>query len=61
MMASGSAALSRAIRGAALFGHVCSMNLEGIVSIRRERPYRLGPCKDWLRVKCGVYRHYEAG
>jgi bifunctional non-homologous end joining protein LigD len=42
--------------GEALFHHTCSMNLEGIVSKRRDKPYRSGPCKDWLRVKCGNYR-----
>ncbi|WP_048708961.1 hypothetical protein [Microvirga massiliensis] len=40
-------------QGEALFRHACEMNLEGIVSKRRDSPYRSGPCKDWLKVKCG--------
>jgi bifunctional non-homologous end joining protein LigD len=42
-------------QGKALFRHACGMNLEGIVSKRRDKPYRSGPCKDWLKVKCAGY------
>jgi ATP-dependent DNA ligase len=27
------------------------MGLEGIVAKRRDRPYRSGPCADWIKVK----------
>ena len=32
------------------------MNLEGIVSKRREAPYRSGKQSDWLKVKCAAWR-----
>lgn len=38
--------------GEALFRHACLIGLEGIVSKRRDRPYRSGPSDDWLKVKC---------
>ncbi len=37
--------------GPDLFRKACDFNLEGIVSKRRDRLYRAGPCKDWLKVK----------
>jgi bifunctional non-homologous end joining protein LigD len=37
--------------GAAIFRHVCGLGLEGIVSKRRDAPYRSGRCPDWLKVK----------
>jgi bifunctional non-homologous end joining protein LigD len=43
-------------QGAALFRQACEMNLEGIVSKRKGRPYRSGPTKDWLKVRCPEYR-----
>ncbi len=30
--------------------------LEGIVSKRIDKPYRSGPCKDWLKTKCPNWR-----
>jgi bifunctional non-homologous end joining protein LigD len=42
--------------GEALFRQACAMNLEGIVSKRKGRPYRSGPTKDWLKVRCPEYR-----
>jgi bifunctional non-homologous end joining protein LigD len=41
--------------GEALFRHACQSNLEGIVSKRLSRPYRSGPCRDWLKIRCGDY------
>lgn len=38
--------------GEALFRHACGMGLEGIVSKRRDRPYRSGRQDDWRKVKC---------
>jgi bifunctional non-homologous end joining protein LigD len=37
--------------GPALFRQACKMGLEGIVSKRRDRSYKAGPCKDWIKVK----------
>jgi bifunctional non-homologous end joining protein LigD len=37
--------------GQAIFRHACSMGLEGIVSKRRDAPYRSGRCADWIKVK----------
>jgi bifunctional non-homologous end joining protein LigD len=37
--------------GAAIFRQVCGLGLEGIVSKRRDAPYRSGRCPDWLKVK----------
>ena len=34
-----------------MFEHACRMGLEGIVSKRRGKPYKAGPCKTWLKVK----------
>jgi bifunctional non-homologous end joining protein LigD len=39
-------------RGPEFFRQACSYGLEGIVSKRRDRPYRLGRSKDWVKVKC---------
>ena len=37
--------------GAAIFAHACRLGCEGIVSKHRERPYRSGPSKTWLKIK----------
>jgi bifunctional non-homologous end joining protein LigD len=37
--------------GALAFQHACFMGLEGIVSKRRDRPYRSGLSADWIKVK----------
>ena len=37
--------------GAAMFRHACALGLEGIVSKRRDAPYRSGRCADWIKVK----------
>ena len=37
--------------GPELFQAACRMGLEGLVSKRRDRPYRSGPSKDWVKVK----------
>ena len=37
--------------GPDLFRAACNMGLEGLVSKRRDRPYRGGPSKDWVKVK----------
>jgi len=37
--------------GAAIFAHAFRLWAEGIVSKRREHPYRSGPSKAWLKTK----------
>jgi bifunctional non-homologous end joining protein LigD len=37
--------------GALIFEHACRMGLEGIVSKRRDMPYRSGRSKCWIKVK----------
>lgn len=38
--------------GGAMFQEACALGLEGIVSKRRDRPYRSGRHADWLKSKC---------
>jgi bifunctional non-homologous end joining protein LigD len=38
--------------GKAMFQEACVLGLEGIVSKRRDRPYRPGRHSDWLKIKC---------
>ena len=38
--------------GPALFERCCQMGLEGIISKRRDRPYRSGRSEEWLKIKC---------
>jgi bifunctional non-homologous end joining protein LigD len=37
--------------GPDLFAAACRMGLEGLVSKRRDRPYRVGRSKHWVKVK----------
>jgi bifunctional non-homologous end joining protein LigD len=37
--------------GETVFQHACKMGLEGIVSKRKDSPYRSGRTKDWLKMK----------
>ena len=37
--------------GELIFKHACRMGLEGIVSKRRDFPYRSGRTKSWIKVK----------
>ena len=34
-----------------MFEHVCKLGVEGIVSKRRDLPYRSGRSKCWLKIK----------
>jgi bifunctional non-homologous end joining protein LigD len=38
--------------GSLLLKHACRMSLEGIISKRREAPYRSGRPGDWIKAKC---------
>ena len=50
--------------GPELFQAACGMGLEGLVSKRRDRPYRAGRSPDWIKVKNrehpAMYRVMEA-
>jgi bifunctional non-homologous end joining protein LigD len=37
--------------GPDLFGAACGMALKGLVSKHRDRAYRGGPCRHWVKVK----------
>src|SRR4051812_18380855 len=41
--------------GALILKHACALGLEGIVSKRRDAPYRSGRSPTWLKVKCEHY------
>jgi bifunctional non-homologous end joining protein LigD len=44
-------AADAAPNGDAMFRHACALALEGIVSKRRDAPYRSGRSPDWIKVK----------
>lgn len=44
--------------GAALLQRVCAIGLEGIISKRRDAPYRSGRGRDWLKVKCSLRQEF---
>jgi hypothetical protein len=51
--------------GPLVFAHACKLGLEGIVSKRRNSPYRSGRSPDWIKSKSpsapAVRREAEAG
>lgn len=40
------------VEGAVLFEHVSRLGLEGVISKRKDAPYRSGRVKEWLKCKC---------
>ncbi|HEY1956371.1 MAG TPA: DNA ligase D [Polyangiaceae bacterium] len=44
--------------GAKVFESACKLGLEGIVSKRRDAPYRAGRGRDWLKIKCGQRQEF---
>ena len=38
--------------GSLLLEHACDIGLEGIIAKHRDRPYRAGRNRDWLKIKC---------
>jgi len=44
--------------GIGLFRHACAIGLEGIISKRRDAPYRSGRGKDWLKIKCELRQEF---
>jgi bifunctional non-homologous end joining protein LigD len=47
--------------GEALFEKACAMGLEGIISKRKDQPYRSGRSKDWLKIKCVKSQEFVIG
>jgi bifunctional non-homologous end joining protein LigD len=48
--------------GGTVFRHACKLGLEGIVSKRKDSPYRSGRSPDWLKMKnpaCAAVRREE--
>jgi bifunctional non-homologous end joining protein LigD len=41
------------ISGSQMLVHACQINLEGVISKRRDAPYRSGRSEDWIKAKCG--------
>ena len=41
--------------------HACRLHLEGMISKRRDQPYRPGRGSDWLKVKCIHYEEFVIG
>jgi bifunctional non-homologous end joining protein LigD len=48
-------------RGKDVFAKACGLSLEGIVSKRRDAPYRPGRGEDWLKTKCGARQEFVIG
>ncbi len=44
--------------GAKVFAQACELGLEGIVSKRRDAPYRGGRGRDWLKIKCALRQEF---
>jgi bifunctional non-homologous end joining protein LigD len=40
------------ISGAEMLAHACQLDLEGVISKRRDAPYRSGRSDDWIKSKC---------
>ncbi len=47
--------------GDLFFEHACRAGLEGIVSKRRDRPFRPGRSREWLKVKCLKRQEFVIG
>jgi bifunctional non-homologous end joining protein LigD len=48
-------------RGKDVFANACGLSLEGIVSKRRDAPYRPGRGEDWLKTKCAARQEFVIG
>ena len=48
-------------QGEALFKKSCAMGLEGIISKRKDQPYRSGRSNDWLKIKCVKSQEFVIG
>ena len=48
-------------RGSAFFDRACRLGLEGIISKRRDVPYRAGRSDDWVKTKCVLRQEFVIG
>ena len=44
--------------GTALFRQACAICPEGVISKRREAPYRSGRIRDWVKTKCSLRQEF---
>jgi bifunctional non-homologous end joining protein LigD len=47
--------------GELVMKHACRLSLEGIISKRRDQPYRSGRGKDWVKSKCSSRQEFVIG
>ena len=47
-----------AIPGSQMYAHACELHLEGLISKRRDAPYRSGRSDDWIKSKCGQNQEF---
>ncbi len=47
--------------GAMMLRHACRLSLEGVVSKRRDEPYRSGRGKGWVKSKCSARQEFVIG
>ncbi|MDB5513168.1 MAG: ligase, partial [Enterovirga sp.] len=47
--------------GGAMLRNACRLGLEGIISKRRDRPYRSGRTQDWVKIKCAERQEFVVG
>src|SRR6185436_14104235 len=47
--------------GDSFFAHACKTGLEGIISKRRDQPYRAGRHGDWVKTKCVQRQEFVIG
>ena len=48
-------------QGERFFKQACHLGLEGIISKRRDLPYRRGRSHDWLKTKCTLRQEFVIG
>jgi bifunctional non-homologous end joining protein LigD len=48
-------------QGEALHEKACASGLEGIISKRKDQPYRSGRTRDWLKIKCFKSQEFVIG
>ncbi len=41
-----------------MLDHACKLNLEGVISKRRDAPYRSGRSDDWIKSKCHANQEF---
>ncbi|MEA2873396.1 MAG: bifunctional non-ous end joining protein LigD, partial [Hyphomicrobiales bacterium] len=46
------------IPGSQMLAHACKLNLEGVISKRRDAPYRSGRSDDWVKSKCHANQEF---